>query len=263
MMSTRELYEMATLDVLGLLDDDERAEFEAAFRAASPEVQARVRREQRRQADIERLLPQVEPPAGLKARVLSAVREAITSMSEPVGQIGPAAPTSWFNSVTVWRAACIGFATASVILAGFFYVTASQLRDIDITNTNTAAIKAFSDEYGPRFHNIMASAKTQRVSFTPPKPMSGKLTATLYVDPETREAFLLGDHLPFASGNYQLSVRTGEGSEVRTKRLTEFSGNGGPVYCHIEELDMDDIGNLAIEDPGRPGEPILHVSQNL
>ena len=63
--NTRDLLEYAALDALGLLDDAEREEFERAFRAASPEVQAMVRREQTRAADIDAILPRVEAPAGL------------------------------------------------------------------------------------------------------------------------------------------------------------------------------------------------------
>ncbi|MCA9312615.1 MAG: hypothetical protein KDA21_15480 [Phycisphaerales bacterium] len=264
-MSTRELYEMATMDVLGLLDEDERHEFEIAFRAASPEIQSSLRREQRRQADIERLLPDVEQPVGLKARVMGAVRDAIASMSEPVATIGPVPARSWTNSVTVWRAACIGFATASVILAGFFYVTASQLREIDLTSRNTAAMQAFQEEYGPRFQAAMATGSMKQVAFSTPTRSTGKLTATLYIDPATNEAYLFGNHLPFGSGNYQLSIRSGHGDQIESRRFMEIPVSGGIFSLYIEQISPDDINSLAIEDPSRgPGaEPLMRVADTL
>ncbi|QYU70067.1 hypothetical protein J4558_08100 [Leptolyngbya sp. 15MV] len=47
-MPFHDLLEMAVLDTLGLLDEQEQAAFEMAFRSAPPAVQAQVRREQTR-----------------------------------------------------------------------------------------------------------------------------------------------------------------------------------------------------------------------
>ena len=73
-MSLQEMIEMAILDAMGLLDEREQSSFESAFRAASPSVQSQVRREQTRLSRIESLLPDVTPPSGLRAAVLTAVR---------------------------------------------------------------------------------------------------------------------------------------------------------------------------------------------
>lgn len=78
-MSLQELIELAILDAMGLLDEREQASFESAFRTASPSIQAQVRREQTRLSRIEALLPDVTPPAGLRAAVLAAVREQIAT----------------------------------------------------------------------------------------------------------------------------------------------------------------------------------------
>jgi len=47
-MTLQEMIELAILDAMGLLDEEERLAFELAFRAAAPPVQAQVRREQTR-----------------------------------------------------------------------------------------------------------------------------------------------------------------------------------------------------------------------
>ena len=80
-MTTHELLELASLDAMGLLDPEEREAFELAFRAAAPALQAQIRREQLRLSYIDGILPVVEPPPGLRARVMAKVREAIESMT--------------------------------------------------------------------------------------------------------------------------------------------------------------------------------------
>ena len=69
-MSIQQLIELAILDAMALLDHEEQDQFDAAFRASSPAVQSQVRREQTRLAVIETLLPDVTPPAGLRAAPL-------------------------------------------------------------------------------------------------------------------------------------------------------------------------------------------------
>jgi hypothetical protein len=56
-MTAYELIEMAVLDALGILDEEERASFERAFAAAAPGLQAQVRAEQARLVDLVDLLP--------------------------------------------------------------------------------------------------------------------------------------------------------------------------------------------------------------
>ena len=136
-MMTRDLFELASLDVLGLLDDEERREFERAFRAAPPAVQAQVRREQLRAAHAvqsDEWLPAVDTPTGLKGRVVSSVREAIDAaragefsdhMSRKIGFFTLALQR---NVSPLWRAACIGLLTASAVL-GVALVRQSQQYD--------------------------------------------------------------------------------------------------------------------------------------
>ena len=69
-MTTRELLELASLDAMGLLDDNEHEAFEGAFRAAAPAVQRQVRREQERLTGDTSTLPDVDPPAELVADLL-------------------------------------------------------------------------------------------------------------------------------------------------------------------------------------------------
>ncbi|MEO1130526.1 MAG: hypothetical protein AAFX05_12590, partial [Planctomycetota bacterium] len=150
-MTTQELYELASLDALGLLDDDERADFERAFRAAAPEVQAQIRRQQLHAADIEDLLPRVEPPAGLRARVLEAVRQAMSvvrpahmSHAQDSGVLAKI-----YTSMPLWRAACIGFATATVVLSLFFVWVAQENQRIAARWENAETLAELQQNLGP------------------------------------------------------------------------------------------------------------------
>lgn len=76
-MSTKELIELAQLDAMGLLDEQEARQFEQAMSDAPEEVRENIRREQARLCVIEPVLPDVEPPPSLKLAVMASVRAAM------------------------------------------------------------------------------------------------------------------------------------------------------------------------------------------
>ena len=134
-MNTRELIENSLLGAMALLDEQETRAFERAFQAASPAVQAHVRREQTRLSHIEQLLPKVEPPAELRAAVIEAVRIemdlaeelAANNVRSPIFTLLPSQRVS-----AMWRAAAIGFMTAAVVF-GTTTITTRRIFD-DIEN---------------------------------------------------------------------------------------------------------------------------------
>ncbi len=250
-MTTRDLLEQASLDALGLLDEQERAEFEAAFRAAPPDVQAQIRREQLRFVDMERLLPDIEPPAGLRARVLAAVREAISAVSSPrrpstVARIGPAiAGRDVFNTAPVWRAACIGFATASVVLSLFFIWMAKETKQISSMVTQDQIAEYLQQNAGPKALDLLASANLRQFAFVPAAADLGpQLSAQLLVDPEKGEALLFCKGLPEVNGTYRLIIESIGGF----KEVEEFKNNGGIISIPIT-VDLNAMGGLRIEGP--------------
>src|SRR5688572_1624157 len=116
-MTVQQLIELSILDAMGLLDEEERLQFESAFRSASPGVQAHVRREQTRLSRIESLLPEVEPPVGLRALVLEAVRAHMASEVTDDGLSSLVIPMARSRSVSpLWRAGALGLAAASLML---------------------------------------------------------------------------------------------------------------------------------------------------
>ena len=92
-MTLKDLLEHAHLDALGLLDERDKAAFEAALATAPAGVRAQVRSEQARWATMETLLPDAEPPAELRddlAVILDAYRQRCDARSVPGAKLVPA-----------------------------------------------------------------------------------------------------------------------------------------------------------------------------
>lgn len=253
-MTTRELFEMASMDVLGLLDEQERASFEDAFRAATPAVQAQLRREQVRFSEMDRILPDVEAPVGLRARVMAAVREAIAAVrTEPIARIGAGPARLWFNATPIWRAACIGFATASLVLAGFGYKVTQDNRTItDTALSNLEAIKLAS----PGLPDLLLKPRLQQVAFSPLARDAGstkavKAVAKLFVDLDSRTACLICDGLPEIGGEYTLVIESSQNNGARSVKT--FQAGTGKVYVPIQSIDVQNLGRLEIRSPKGEG----------
>lgn len=251
-MTSRELFEMASLDVLGLLDERERQAFEEAFRAAPPHIQAQVRAEQARYADAESILPQVEPPAGLRAKVLAAVREAIAAVrTEPIARIGMGGVRAW-SSAPLWRAACIGFATASLVLgvsAWHFSRTLQGLYDTAMSNNNLDDVVRMA---GPRFVDMLARPTMKHVAFVPAaKDAAGRASAALYLDTGTKTAFLVCSGMRISAGSYRLVIESPSGGAQPVK---EFQAASGTFFVPVEIVSLNDLQRLRIQSPLESGQ---------
>ncbi len=246
-MTSRDLFEMASLDVLGLLDEQERLDFEQAFRAAPPHIQAQIRAEQVRATDIDRLLPQVDPPAGLRGRVLAAVREAIASVgSEPIARIGPNGLAAW-SSAPLWRAACIGFATASMVLGLSSWHLSRTVQSITDTAMSSRTTDALVRQSGPKFINMLTRPSMKHVAFTPAaKDYDGKASAGLYVDSKTQTAYLVCSGMQVLSGTYRLVVEDAAGS---ARQIKEFEAGAGTFFIALEHVDVRSLRQLQIQAP--------------
>lgn len=253
-MNTRDLFELASLDVLGLLDDQERAAFEEAFRASPPAIQAQVRREQVRftRSEAQDMLPDVDAPAGLRAKVIAAVREAIAAVrTEPVGRIGPGVAMAGFNSAPIWRAACIGFATASLVLAGFGFKVSRDNRAIAEGAQGISIMENLVRYADARVPRLLANPRTQRVSFAPAAPdVSEKVVAQMYIDADRKTAYIFYDNLPASSGTYKVVLRAANG--VDAKFLKEFEATPGVNVVTVEVVGVESLNGMEILAPGGP-----------
>lgn len=262
-MKTHELLEMASLDAMGLLDSDEREAFEAAFRAAPPAIQAQVRREQLRLARMDDLLPEVEVPIGLKARVLAAVREAISTisprsiaLSSVQAPVAPALrPVRGVHRF--WRAAAVASMAASIVLGFATLRIRNDYQNVTATMASNAASDMFLREFGPRFDQAFFDPSVKLVAFAPAgsgvSPRVGK--AALLLDSANARGQLFLKDLPVGDNFYELVVISRDGTQ--SKSIATFrSPEAGINIQMIEGLSLEGAAQIVIRRIG-DAEPLL------
>lgn len=249
-MNTQDLLEQASLDALGLLDEQERAAFETAFRAAPPAVQSQVRREQARFASSEAMLPRVDVPAGLKFRVMSAVREAIQSFNrvETARRVEhtPFLRSLMWNSTPLWRAACIGFATATVTLGVFFSFVSQRVKSIERTGTVVEALGAQSG-MSPGLLNAILD-RPQQHWFVQRVADIAAARAVITVNPDSGEAHLIVDNLPVQRAQYFLAF-TNANDRPAGEPLVSFDATATELSVRAKLAPEADVRKLGIFGP--------------
>lgn len=231
--TTKDLFELASLDALGLLTEQERVAFESAFAAATPLVQAQIRDQQTRMAELDAMLPRVEPPAGLRARVLAAVQSAIDAGRGIAGRVHSAGrstpallPVRGVNPM--WRGLAIGCA-AAMLAVGFVSYQVFQLnRESDRILTSNVMTDMLLREFGPDFEKRFFSPAAKLVSFEAPKGVETQSKAALLIDQNTRTGTFYCKNLPLSDGSYQLVIVGPDGSVVG-KALATFTYSGSGI----------------------------------
>ncbi|MBL9033060.1 MAG: hypothetical protein JNM80_15285 [Phycisphaerae bacterium] len=220
-MSVQDLIELSILDAMGLLDDQERRAFDAAFAGAAPAVQAQVRREQTRLCRIEALLPDELPPAGLRAAVLEAVRREIATADRAV-----APPLLKSRGVSpVWRAAAMGLAAAAVILSIATFQFVSEYERLAQQVKSDSLLEGLSRQFSPEYvRDVLFDRDTTRVVFTPSEGAAGQ--ASLFYNPDWREAeFFCSSFATKPGQTLRVAVVDEQGRIVNV--LHEFTSSGG------------------------------------
>lgn len=260
--TTHEILELARLDALGMLDEDERVAFERAFRDASPALQEQIRREQNRLTDIGDLLPDVQPPKDLRARVISAVRDAMFAVTgrnagDVLARIEPLAVNMRRNVSPLWRAACIGFATATVVLMGVAFTMQSTYDESLQAFRDGELARQIAEKIGPRFVDTLLSPSAQRVNFTPVADTAANSGAVVLIDNETNLAFLVCKDLPKIEGQYALVVTDDQGKVLKT--IVRFE-NAGELNGRLLDGGVTPgarLAILAVISPNEAAKPVL------
>lgn len=262
-MTHRELLENALLDALALLDDEERQAFDAAFHAAPPELQANIRREQTRLARMDSLLPDVAPPATLRARVIDAVHSAMNEQAATTTHTAHASlklddpdtiarlPEMAHRRkvAAIWRAVALGCAAAAIVLG----VTAVQLQGLlhDFRSQEDELISAIRDKFGPEYIiQALVDDSTQRITLTGAgDTFSNDAKAAVWTNPDWRTAKLFGVNLPATEGSqYRLVILDDNNQQVSV--IAEFTFNGGLLNREIPVTVSLDADRLAIVPGG-------------
>lgn len=238
-MSTRDLIELAALDALGMLEPDDQAEFERAFREAPVSVRAHVRAEQARIADLVQV--DAEPSPDLRERVIAAVSAAVEA--EVVGGAravvhhpGRVVPkVSRIRRVSpLWRAAAIGLSVAVVVLG----VVANQLQQKNHQLGDQVIVSDYFNVVGTRYlADTLFNASTQRTIFQPTVTRQGPgftAQAVLLSDPDWKKSRFICQGLTVAGrpGNFQLCEVDENNNFVRT--LEYFKSEGRFVSFDLE-----------------------------
>jgi hypothetical protein len=271
-MTTQELIEFAALDALGLLEPHERDAFEAAFSAATPHVQAHVRREQKRFAvSTEALLPDVEPPAGLRFKVLSAVRDAM-KLGSPLhvnrerAQANQPMLLRFWSSALMWRVAAIALATATVTLGVVTVNLVSAQQHESNSIAGQAGLETHRElvaKHGRTIADILIARRVVSTNLAADADREGgslAAHANVYFDPDAGRGALLCRGLPVVNAAYKVVILDDQGNVLRT--LREFDATGPEQSIILPHgLSQTDAQNIAVLGPAeRDGRDELIVA---
>lgn len=173
-MKTQELMELAALDALGLLDEAEHEAFDRAFRAAPPALQAQIRGEQTRIARDESLLPEVDAPLGLKAKVLARWREAAAARRRFIPPLLPSAGVS-----PIWRMAAVGALAATTVMGVATLQIHSNFNQLAAASNDLKVSQAFSQEFGQSFEHLFMNPNVEKVAYRPSDGFDGQVAMLL------------------------------------------------------------------------------------
>jgi anti-sigma-K factor RskA len=253
-MTVQELIELSILDAMALLDDEEHVQFELAFRAASPAIQAQVRREQTRLSNIESLLPRVDPPAGLRALVIEAVRTQMALSgrdADVAGVITP--PMSRARGVSpLWRAASLGMAAAAIVFGITTFLFNARYEELTKQLQDDALVAQLQGQFGASFvRDVLFDADTKRVVIQPVAE-GFKGEASLFVNPDWRSAKFFCRAVTTPEGReYKLAILDENDQVVQV--LKHFTSNGGLLPLEVT-IDPNTATRVAVltstDEPG-------------
>jgi len=225
------LYE---LYALGLLEEPERSEVETELRSGSAEAQRLLRAAMATNAMISTMVPDVEPPARLRRRILAAA-----GVEEKTGW-------TWFGA---W-----GLATAG-LLAGFvFYGTESgRLRNDAFETKKELAVTQAQLRKTESTLAFLRSPGTTVLNTS--EAEERKAVARVFVNPE-RGVLLFANNLPKLDSGKVFAMwlvpKSGAPRPAGTFRADEA---GGAVHLNVQGFDLAGIAAVALSVEPEGGSP--------
>jgi len=249
-MNTLDLIELAVLDALGMLEKDEAQAFDAAFRAAPPAVQQRVRTEQERLANLEALLPNVSPDAGVRDRVLVAVREAILAqaVAKASEEEDDAEPLTFRKSRGVhqaWRVGAVASAAAAIAFGVAFGHSTLRYIDLEERFQGNIALDGAIGAYGTESMDIFFNKDLlQDVEFTPVDRDSAVQVVLEYID-EKNVGFLRCGALP-VSDTVEYALVALDANNQLDRTFKQFASSGQLTSQQLDDLVLENGMRLAL-----------------
>lgn len=272
--TTAELLELSSLDALGLLDEQERRQYEEGFAASTPAVKAMLRAHQSMELRAhEARLPLVAPPASLRERVIGAVLSVarqgpgavLARIGPSGGEVGDASVVGSADEMAeldrlsrlaeggrgrsrrvhaLWRAAAIGCMAAAVLFGVVSVQLWGQFRRLDTAIRSNTVAEVFAKEFGPRFEASLMSPQTRFVQFEAGEKRLGpggpQAVAVLLLENGGKAGQLFARDLP-QNTPMTLSVVSSDGS-ARRPVLTFVTTDARAVH---------QLANLQIPDGSR------------
>jgi len=253
-MNLQTLLENAHLEALGLLDEQERAAFDAAFAASPPAIQAHVRDEQSRWASLDFLLPSLEVPSHMRALVLDRIRAEIIAADAAAASIvsgGKSDPYEMQSSKRVtpmWRAGSIGLlGVVGVLSAAFLNVLSinSQMRTgMTDLGAPREILSALDDQ--DRINDVLFDERTSLTVFNKVSvDFIGQ--ASIRTNPDWTTATVNVQNLPeLATGESYRLVIIDDSDKVMTE-LAEFgAGKKSRTTASVDSAQLRSGARLAI-----------------
>lgn len=222
--TTRDLIELAVIDALGLLDDEERVAFERGVASAPATLREMIREEQARMADISALLPEVDPDPSLRERTISRIaleierKHGAGGASAPARRVAHAAGASVDRPVRLqrarrvnpaWRIAAVGMSVAVVALS---VVQVQMRRQIDSVSEDASASALIDSAGTGHIEDVLFNETVERYYLRPVGNV-GNAKATLLINRDRGSSCL--HYGNFANGaTYRLVVLDDAGEAV-------------------------------------------------
>jgi len=262
-MPPSELAELAVLDAFGLLEPPDQFRFEQAFLATTPDVQAEIRRIQADIATDEALLPMVDPPAELRARVLERIAAAMALSSintlepdqmafqtpAPLARIGKGGILS---SVWTWRMAALvlfGISLTLVVITMSnqqrFDRLVAELRQIQATDLVDSMLENEFDNCT----ELMGRPEAKQLYLA---STTGRGLVRVSIDEQTGDMFLFAMDLAGLDGACTLEVTSADGTPLyetpfRTDRFFDgVSANIDPALLAGASFKLIDPDNRVL-----------------
>lgn len=224
-MSLKELLELAHLEALGLLDEEEQQSYDRAFEAAPPAIRDHVRAEQARWSSMEPLLPHASPPPDLRDRVLAAVEQAMIR-DEALGEPGSVDILPGRRVTSRWRTASIALVMAVVALSAAFihvYTINADMRGTIESNSEESRRLTTWGSSTP-LRDSLFDARVVHAFFRPVDENS-RARAAIFIHPDWTSSKLFCEGLTVAEGRNVRLCLVDEKNNV-LKELAIFAPDG-------------------------------------
>jgi len=250
LLNREELLELAALDAFGLLDQYEAQLYTRSFHHAPAAVQDEILQLQAELAADESLLPDEQPPAELRQRVLDAVSRA---MEEDATRLSPLASIGFQRlrnagegdrrenrggAILFWRAAVFALA-AGLLVVLLFLFQANQMNNrlVEIAVGNEA-LQSLEDLQLPGYRNFIRQPDNIEHRVLTAVGEAPSASVFVQINNETGNAYVTAIGLPETDSGFVLELKQDDGDVMSLGKLQITDKVARFGAAHIAELPV-------------------------